>query len=214
MAAVGLLRRAKTDALPNEQAAFTELQKEIERIGSYQGPPKSLVHPDFVLVNVVESLDGGFIPIDWAVSGIGPHIFSLTWLLFAASRSGKGMVDAVVSRYRFHIPIEYKELSRLSDSILTRQLIIAAWEVCNGRRKILEVVQKVPSIHKHSQNVARLATQAFTGVGDETQDVSAGQQDSNSPNPVQGVSQKGLYAAAVRTEESLRGNRLLSDPLA
>jgi len=213
-AALLLISQAKSRIAVEEHAAYEELQRELERIDDFTDLPESLVHPDFVPINVIELQDGALIPIDWTGSGQGPRISSLGWLLFAAGRSGIGMVEAVVAGYRSHIPMGHEELSHLSNSILARQLTIACWEACNGRREILNIVQKLPVMHSFAEEIE---LRAIAGFADKEVLIQASMKHDLVPNsnvPLQEVGVTGLYTAAVRAEESKRRNRLFEDPLA
>jgi methyltransferase (TIGR00027 family) len=213
-AALALLCQAKPRTPLQEHAAYEELRTELERVDDFTDLPESLVHPDFVPVNVIELPDGALVPIDWAGSGQGPRIFSLGWLLFAAGCNGIGMVDAVIAGYRSHISMSLGELSHLPNSIVTRQLTIACWEACNGRREIFDVVQKLPMMHRLAKEIGRRATAAFAEKELKTQAEKSDNIVSNSNVQLQEVGTTGLFTAAVRAEESKRPNRLFEDLLA
>lgn len=213
-AALALLSQARSKIPVEEHAAYEELRWELERVGDFADLPKSLVHPDFVPINVIELLDGTLVPIDWAGSGQGPRIFCLAWLLFAAGSRGIEMVEAAIAGYRSHISMGLEELSHLSNSIFTRQLTIACWEACNGRRKILDLVQKLPVMHSLAEEIALCTTAAFA---EQKLQIQAKKSQDTLPNSnalLQEVGATGLYTAAVRAGESKRPNRLFEDPLA
>ena len=213
-AALTLLCQAKPRISVEEHAAYEELQRELERIDDFTDLPESLVHPDFVPINVIELPDNALVPIDWAGTGQGPRIFSLGWLLFAAGSNGNGMVEAVIAGYRSHISMGLEELSHLSNSILTRQLTIACWEVCNGRRKVLDIAQKLPMMHSFAEEIVVRATAAFTEKELPEQTEESHDIVLNRNVPLQEVGATGLFTAAVRAEESRRSKRLFEDPLA
>lgn len=116
------------------------------------------------------------------------------------------MVDAVIAEYRSHISMGHDELSHLSNSILTRQLAIACWEACNGRKKILDIVQKLPMMRSFAEEITLRATAGFDKKevqihANEDHDLTL-----DSKPPLQEVGTTGLFTAAVRAEESQRHN--------
>jgi methyltransferase (TIGR00027 family) len=213
-AALALLSQATPRIPVEEQAAYEELKRELERVDDFSDLPESLAHPDFVPINIIELPDGALLPIDWAGSGQGPRIFSLGWLLFSAGNNGLRMVDAVIAGYRSHISMAIDELSHLSNSILTRQLTIACWEACNGRRTIPEITQKLPMMQSFAKEIQVRATAAFTEKALPKETEESPDKVPNRKAPLQEVGATGLFTAAVRAEESKRSKRLFEDPLA
>jgi methyltransferase (TIGR00027 family) len=199
----------------NEHAAYVELREELERVNDFKNLPVALVHPDFVPSNIIEVPDHSLIPIDWTGSGRGPRIFSLGWLVFAAGCHGTEMIQSVIEGYRSHISMESDELSRLSDSIFTRQLTIACWKACNRGMKVVEIVREIPIMRKLGEKYANVAKVAFEEKElqrRQTRDSHDLVPESNLALPE--VGSTSLFTAAVRAEESKRSNRLFDDPLA
>jgi methyltransferase (TIGR00027 family) len=212
-AALALILAGKPSIQIDEYAAYAELRGELERADSFKDLPEALVHPDFVPINVIELPDHSLVPIDWAGSGQGPRIFSLAWLLFAAGCNGTEMIEAVIAGYRPHILMENEELSHLSNSIFTRQLTIACWEVRNRGRTLSDIAREVPTMRNLAEKFARLATAAFAKDVSQARVGGVHGIATSSNVALQEVGQTGLYTAAVRAEESMRANRLFDDPL-
>jgi hypothetical protein len=76
------------------------------------GLPEGLIHPDFVLVNVVAT-PGGMVLVDWAGAGRGPRLWSLAFALYAEAAKEPRRAGAVLLGYREHVTLETEELDRL-----------------------------------------------------------------------------------------------------
>jgi thiamine kinase-like enzyme len=62
--------------LPDERQAYESLCDEVQNLDAGQGLPEALVHPDFVLSNIVVSSKGMTL-VDWTGAGKGPRLWSL-----------------------------------------------------------------------------------------------------------------------------------------
>lgn len=116
----------------SEQRAFADLQREIDALDTAEGLPETLIHPDFVLANVIATPDG-MVLVDWAGAGRGPRAWSLAFLLYTEGVKDLRRVDVVLAGYRTHVRLEGEELSRLGAIARARPLVLSAWAVCTGR---------------------------------------------------------------------------------
>jgi Ser/Thr protein kinase RdoA (MazF antagonist) len=91
-----------------------------------------LIHPDFVLANVVAT-PGGMVLVDWAGAGRGPRLWSLAFLLYVEAAKDPRRAGAVLLGYREHVTLEPEELDRLAAVAQARPLILGAWSVCMGQ---------------------------------------------------------------------------------
>ena len=115
-----------------ERAAFDALRAEVAALDTAEGLPEALIHPDFVLANVVAT-PGGMVLVDWTGAGRGPRLWSLAFLLYAEAAKEPRRAGAVLLGYREHVTLETEELDRLGAVARARPLILSAWSVCMGR---------------------------------------------------------------------------------
>ena len=102
-----------------ERAAFDALRAEVAALDAAEGLPEGLIHPDFVLANVVAT-PGGMVLVDWAGAGRGPRLWSLAFLLYAEAAKEPRRAGAVLLGYREHVTLEAVELDRLGAVARTR----------------------------------------------------------------------------------------------
>jgi Phosphotransferase enzyme family len=95
-----------------ERAAFDALRAEVAALDAAEGLPEGLIHPDFVLANVVAT-PGGMVLVDWAGAGRGPRLWSLAFLLYAEAAKDPRRAGAVLLGYRERVTLEPEELDRL-----------------------------------------------------------------------------------------------------
>ncbi len=115
-----------------ERTAFDALRAEVAALDAADGLPEGLIHPDFVLANVVATPDG-MVLVDWAGAGRGPRLWPLAFLLYAEAAKEPRRAGAVLLGYREHVTLEPEELDRLGAVARARPLILSAWSVCMGR---------------------------------------------------------------------------------
>lgn len=108
------------------------LRAEVTALDAAEGLPEGLIHPDFVLANVVAT-PGGMVLVDWAGAGRGPRLWSLAFLLYAEAAKEPRRAGAVLLGYREHVTLEAEELDRLAAVARARPLILRAWSVCMGQ---------------------------------------------------------------------------------
>lgn len=114
-----------------EREAFDALRAEVAALDTADGLPEGLIHPDFVLANVVATPDG-MVLVDWAGTGRGPRLWPLAFLLYEQAARDPRRAAAVLLGYREHVTLEAEELRRLAAVAQARPLILRCWSVCMG----------------------------------------------------------------------------------
>ncbi len=130
-AAAGALAELDPMVRPEDREAYEAFCHEVQDLDAGDGLPEALVHPDFVLPNVVASSEG-MVMVDWAGAGKGPRLGSLAFLLYAEGARNLGRVTRVVAGYRRHVALDEAELSRLAAVMVTRPVVLIAWAVGTG----------------------------------------------------------------------------------
>jgi Ser/Thr protein kinase RdoA (MazF antagonist) len=131
--AAGRMLAEAAPVIPDaERAAFDALRAEVAALDTADGLPEGLIHPDFVLANVVATPDG-MVLVDWAGAGRGPRLWSLAFFLYAEASKDPRRVNLVLSGYREHVTLEPDELDRLAAVARARPLVLRAWSVCMGQ---------------------------------------------------------------------------------
>jgi Ser/Thr protein kinase RdoA (MazF antagonist) len=95
-AALRVLDHATDGLTGGDRRSAGAFRKEIEDFDSGDGLPQALIHPDFVLANVVASAERGLVLVDWTGTGRGPRMWSLAFSLYAAGALGLSRVDRLV----------------------------------------------------------------------------------------------------------------------
>jgi Ser/Thr protein kinase RdoA (MazF antagonist) len=133
IAAAGQMLASAAPVIPDaERAAFDALRAEVAGLDAAEGLPEGLIHPDFVLANVVAT-PGGMVLVDWAGAGRGPRLWSLAFLLYTEAAKEPRRAGVVLLGYRDYVTLEAEELDRLGAVARARPLILSAWSVCMGR---------------------------------------------------------------------------------
>ncbi len=139
------------DELRHVQRAFAAEERNL---------PAALVHPDFVPANVIVRDGGGgngdeWAVVDWAGAGVGPRILSLGFLLGVGAVRGKLiLVQAVMKGYAVHARLEAAELRVLREAAYARFLTMGCWEVGVGRKKPVDVVDRLGALQEMSDLVS------------------------------------------------------------
>jgi len=89
-----------------------------------KGLPQAFVHVDFGGPNLLKAKDGTITVIDWTGSGKGARIEALASVLTPMQQTG---LEEIVGAYRQHVSPTDKELAALPGTMLTHQLVLAAW---------------------------------------------------------------------------------------
>ncbi len=160
-AAVKLLDDAGQRVSPGELDAHAALRAEVAGFDDGDGLPHALIHPDFVLANVIPSPSRGLVMVDWTGSGQGPRLWSLAFLLYAAGGRGLNRVDSAVTGYLTQVRPEPAELDRLAGLIRVRPALLQVWSVGQGRKSVTEAWQGVAETRKLADAVAARALAAF-----------------------------------------------------
>jgi Ser/Thr protein kinase RdoA (MazF antagonist) len=145
-----------------ERAAFDALRAEVAALDAAEGLPEGLIHPDFVLANVVATPDG-MVLVDWAGAGRGPRLWSLAFLLYAEAAKDPRRAGAVLLGYREHVTLEAEELDRLGAVARTRPLILSAWSVCTGRTTPTEAMTAASQTKALTEMIGTRVRAALTG---------------------------------------------------
>src|ERR1700677_1788160 len=120
----------------DEREDYEAMQASLDGLDDASGLPEALLHPDFVLPNVVPSPERGMVLVDWTGAGTGPRLWSLAFLLFAAGARDLRRVDRVLAGYRSQVVLEPEELERLAGVARARPIVLEAWSFCMGRKRI------------------------------------------------------------------------------
>jgi Ser/Thr protein kinase RdoA (MazF antagonist) len=118
---------------PASQPLYAMLARELADADGGDGLPSALIHPDFVLANVIASPERGMVFVDWTGAGQGPRAWSLAFLLYAEATKNPGRAKLIVSGYRRHVRLEPDEIERLPALMRVRPAVLAAWSLCLGR---------------------------------------------------------------------------------
>lgn len=160
-AARGWLEEAEAQAPIRDLAHFGHLNDALERADACEGLPEALIHPDFVLANVVATPEPGMVLVDWAGAGSGPRLWSLAFLLWAEGFKDLRRVDLAVAGYRRHVQLEEAELERLEVAIAARPLVFDIWRLHHGGCGAAEAAERAAETRKLARAVAERALQAL-----------------------------------------------------
>ena len=163
IAAAGRMLAEAAPLVPDaERAAFDALRAEVAASDPAEGLPMGLIHPDFVLANVVAT-PGGMVLVDWAGAGRGPRLWPLAFLLYAEAAKEPRRAGAVLLGYREHVMLEAGELDRLGAVARTRPLILRAWSVCMGRTTPTQAVTAASDTKALTEMIATRVRAAVQG---------------------------------------------------
>jgi Ser/Thr protein kinase RdoA (MazF antagonist) len=162
--AVRLLTRADGLISDKERPLYESIQAELDTLDDCQGLPQALIHPDFVLANVVASSDRAMVLVDWAGAGRGARLWSLAWLLFTEGAKDLRRIDLVIAGYRRYVELEPEELVRLEAVARARWVILETWEFYMGRKNLADVVGEVAEAHALAQAVGSRSRAAFAST--------------------------------------------------
>ena len=129
-----VLALAESAVAPDDRGSVASLQDQLADLDSGDGLPEALVHPDFVLQNVIVSKERGMVLVDWTGAGRAPRVWSLALLLLSAAARGGPRLERVVGGYSEHVHLEPEELLRLPKVMRARPVVLEAWAFCMGRK--------------------------------------------------------------------------------
>jgi RNA polymerase sigma factor (sigma-70 family) len=141
---------------------LSRLGAQVAALDTAQGLPEGLIHPDFVLANVVAT-PGGMVLVDWAGTGRGPRLWSLAFLLYAEAAKDPRRSGAVLLGYREHVTLETEELDRLAAVARARPLILRAWSVGTGRMTPTQAMTATAETNALTELIATRVRTAVTG---------------------------------------------------
>ena len=148
--------------LAGSRRALAALRAELDGLDDGAGLPEALLHPDFVLANVVATAQRGLVLVDWTGGGRGPRLWSLGFLLYAVGTPDDlSRVDRTVAGYRQRVMPEPGELDRLAAAVRARPVIFAAWAFCMGRRPVTAAARAAAEARELGDIIAARARAAF-----------------------------------------------------
>jgi Ser/Thr protein kinase RdoA (MazF antagonist) len=157
-----LLEGAKRPAVRAAAPRHDALVDAVGRLDDGAALPQALVHPDFVMANVVAPPAGGLVLVDWTGAGRAARAWSLAFLLWSVGFGGDlARVDRVVAGYRRHISPEPEELERLEALVRTRPVVFEVWAFCTGRRTLAQAAAGVTASREAAAAIATRACAAF-----------------------------------------------------
>jgi Ser/Thr protein kinase RdoA (MazF antagonist) len=161
-AGLGLLAQAEGLVPSGQRDAYESMGTHLETLDSCEGLPQALIHPDFVLANVIASPGRGMVVVDWTGAGRGPRLWSLAFLLLAEGAKDLRRIDRVIAGYRRHVTLEPEELTRLSAVARARPVIFATWAFCMGRRSATDAAREMAASAELAEAVGARARVALT----------------------------------------------------
>jgi Ser/Thr protein kinase RdoA (MazF antagonist) len=144
---------------PRDRARAVSLRRQLLDI-DLRGLPEALLHPDFVPVNTIVTVDDRRVLVDWAGAGRGPRVWSLGFLLYATGGSPR-LIELVASRYARHVEVTEEELAALPDAILERPLVFAAWHAAHRARPFLQIEREIAEARRDARRIATAAAQTL-----------------------------------------------------
>ena len=145
-AAISLVTATAGGLRAEDRALCATLRSVLDSLDNGDGLPRSLVHPDFVLANVVASRERGPVLVDWTGAGRAARAWSLAFLLFAEGAKNLARIDLVISGYRDHIDLEPEEVDRLPALMRARPTTLAVWSFCHGSLTVAETLGQVAEV--------------------------------------------------------------------
>jgi Ser/Thr protein kinase RdoA (MazF antagonist) len=128
-AAREMLDDARSRASARDLASFDVLEDVLDRVDDCDGLPEALIHPDFVLANVVATPEPAMVLVDWSGAGRGPRLWSLAFFLWAEGAKDLRRVALALAGYRRHVQLQPEELERLEAVIPARPLALDIWRL-------------------------------------------------------------------------------------
>jgi hypothetical protein len=166
-AAQALLDDCAGLAAASDREQYDALRRELDGLDGGDGLPLAPVHPDFVLANVVATLDRDMVVVDWAGAGTGPRLWPLAFLLWAEAARNLARVDLVAEGYRRRIRLEPEEIQRdrLEAMMRARPVVLAAWSFCLRRRSLPEALESAVEARELAEEASRRAVAALSRDG-------------------------------------------------
>jgi Ser/Thr protein kinase RdoA (MazF antagonist) len=163
---IAVARQLLEDAKPaasRQRAVHDRLRAALDEVDDGDGLPQSLVHPDFVMANVVATPDRGLVVVDWAGAGRGPRAWPLAFLLWSVGFAGDlSRVDRVVAGYRTGIDPEPEEVSRLAGLVRARPIVFEIFNLAMGRKSLADAARGAGAAHDLADVIATRAREGLT----------------------------------------------------
>jgi Ser/Thr protein kinase RdoA (MazF antagonist) len=160
-AMLALLEECADAAAPADRPHYAMLARELADADGGCGLPTALIHPDFVLANVIASPDRGMVLVDWTGAGQGPRAWPLAFLLYAEGAKNPPRADLIVSGYRRQVTLEPAEIERIPAMMRVRPVVLAAWSFCLGRASGEQATQAVINARQVAETVGPRVVAAF-----------------------------------------------------
>jgi len=155
-----LLGECAAAAAPADRPHYAMLARELADADDGDGLPAALIHPDFVLANVIASAERGMVLVDWTGAGHGPRAWPLAFLLYAEGAKNPPRADLVVAGYRRQVSLEPEEIERIPAMMWVRPVVLAAWSLCMGR-STGQAMRAVASARRVAETVGPRVVAAF-----------------------------------------------------
>lgn len=159
--AVLALLAERADAGAAGQPHYAMLARELADADGGDGLPTALIHPDFVLANVIASPGRGMVLVDWTGAGRGPRAWPLAFLLYAEGAKNPPRADLVVSGYRRQVTLEPAEIERIPAMMRVRPVVLAAWSFCLGRLSAEQATRAAADARQVAETVGPRVVAAF-----------------------------------------------------
>jgi len=108
-----------------------QLLKSLGSADDLHDLPRTLIHPDPVLKNLIEKPSHELTLIDWTGAGKGPRLLALAILIWSSALAQGGnksqRISAAIAGYRSQVKIGENELARLYSAMSLRPLLFACW---------------------------------------------------------------------------------------
>ncbi len=156
------LEAAEADAPARDLAHLAALADALDAADACDGLPEALIHPDFVLANVVATPEPSMVLVDWAGAGRGPRLWSLAFLLWAEGNKDLRRVDLAIAGYRRRVTLEPEELERLEAAVGARPLVFDIWRLHNRGLSAGDAARSVGETRGLARAIAARARAAIT----------------------------------------------------
>lgn len=148
------LEQAEADAPARDLGLYTTISEELDALDDGAGLPEALIHPDFVLANVVATSAPGMVLVDWTGAGVGPRAWALAFLLWAEGAKDPRRAALAFAGYRNKVALTPAELDRLPGMIRARPLIFDIWRLRNGAQSAASVAQNALETRQSADTLA------------------------------------------------------------
>lgn len=160
-AVLALLAERADAAGRADQPQCAMLARELADADDGAGLPMALIHPDFVLANVIVSPERGMVVVDWTGAGRGPRAWPLAFLLYAEGAKNPPRADLIVSGYRRQVTLEPAEIERIPAMMRVRPVVLAAWSFCLGRQSAGQAARAAVTARQVAETVGPRVVAAF-----------------------------------------------------